>query len=136
MRKGIFYLLIIVEIISAASCKKDEEQSEAQKQEEKESLLCKSWLRTYLTIDSDTSYSENWIFEREFFKDKTYIMHITRLGDNGDDEYAADYIHQNPVRDMLVEKPEEYLFSSARNYAELPSLLDIILETQQLKTYG
>jgi len=46
-----------------------------------------------------------------------------------------NYIHQNPVHDMLVEKPEEYLFSSARNYAELSSLLDIILETPQLKTY-
>jgi len=37
---------------------------------------------------------------------------------------------------MLVEKPEDYLFSSARNYAELPSILDIILETPELKTYG
>ena len=46
-----------------------------------------------------------------------------------------NYIHQNPVHEMLVEKPEEYLFSSARNYAELSSLLDIILETPQLKTY-
>jgi len=47
-----------------------------------------------------------------------------------------NYIHQNPVLDMVVEKPEEYLFSSARNYAELPVLLDIVLETPQLKTYG
>jgi len=45
------------------------------------------------------------------------------------------YIHQNPVQDMLVQEPQDYLFSSARNYAELPSLLDIILETPQLKTY-
>ncbi len=36
---------------------------------------------------------------------------------------------------MIVDKPDEYLFSSARNYAELPSLLNIILETPQLKTY-
>ncbi|NPD44850.1 hypothetical protein [Lentimicrobium sp. S6] len=28
-----------------------------------------------------------------------------------------NYIHQNPVQDMIVEKPENYLFSSARNYA-------------------
>ena len=46
-----------------------------------------------------------------------------------------NYIHQNPVQDMLVQEPQDYLFSSARNYAELPSLLDIILETTQLKTY-
>ena len=44
-------------------------------------------------------------------------------------------------KDMLVEKPEDYLFSSARNYAELSSVLDIILETPDqiaigLKTYG
>jgi len=37
---------------------------------------------------------------------------------------------------MFVEKPEEYLFSSARNYAELPFVLDVILETPELKTYG
>jgi hypothetical protein len=34
-----------------------------------------------------------------------------------------------------IEKPEEYLFSSARNYAELPSILNVILETPELKTY-
>ncbi|NPD45785.1 MULTISPECIES: hypothetical protein [unclassified Lentimicrobium] len=44
-----------------------------------------------------------------------------------------NYIHQNPVQDMIVEKPEEYLFSSARNYAELPSVLDVILETPELR---
>ncbi len=26
-----------------------------------------------------------------------------------------NYIHQDPMQDMLVEKAEEYLFSSARN---------------------
>jgi len=46
-----------------------------------------------------------------------------------------NYIHQNPVQDMLVQEPQDYLFSSARNYAELPSLLDVILETTQLKPY-
>lgn len=47
-----------------------------------------------------------------------------------------NYIHQNPVNDMYVNEAHEYLFSSARNYAELPSVLDIILETQELKTYS
>ena len=44
------------------------------------------------------------------------------------------YIHQNPVKAMIVENPEDYLFSSARNYAGLSSLLDIILVTAELKT--
>ncbi|HPF65440.1 transposase [Lentimicrobium sp.] len=38
-----------------------------------------------------------------------------------------NYIHQNPVKDLIVEKPEDYLFSSARNYAELSSFLDVVV---------
>ena len=46
-----------------------------------------------------------------------------------------NYIHQNPVKEMIVKQPEDYLFSSARNYADLDYLLDIIIETPQLITY-
>ncbi|NPD45277.1 hypothetical protein HNS40_21865, partial [Lentimicrobium sp. S6] len=46
-----------------------------------------------------------------------------------------NYIHQNPVQEMLVERPEEYLFSTARNYAELSFVLNVILETPELKNY-
>jgi putative transposase len=38
-----------------------------------------------------------------------------------------DYIHNNPVLAGPVEKPEDYLYSSARNYYGLPELIDIIL---------
>lgn len=38
-----------------------------------------------------------------------------------------DYIHNNPVVEMFVEQPHEYLFSSARNYADLDGLIDVIL---------
>lgn len=37
------------------------------------------------------------------------------------------YIHQNPVRAMIVEEAEHYLFSSAQNYAGLKGLLEIEL---------
>jgi putative transposase len=46
-----------------------------------------------------------------------------------------NYIHNNPVKAMIVEYPEEYIFSSARNYAGRTSLLDIIEESPQLITY-
>ncbi len=46
-----------------------------------------------------------------------------------------EYIHNNPVKEMIVSKPEDYLFSSARNYAGLDYLLDVICETTKLKTY-
>ena len=46
-----------------------------------------------------------------------------------------NYIHKNPVKEMIVAKPEDYCFSSARDYAGIDSLLDIVMETQQLVTY-
>jgi putative transposase len=47
-----------------------------------------------------------------------------------------DYIHKNPVEEMIVSKPEEYLFSSARNYAGLESVFDVCLISSQWKTYN
>ena len=46
-----------------------------------------------------------------------------------------DYIHNNPVKEMIVDRPEDYIFSSARNYADLDHVLGICLVTPQLKTY-
>jgi putative transposase len=46
-----------------------------------------------------------------------------------------NYIHMNPVKAMIVDKPEDYLFSSARNYAGRENLLSIVLETPCLNTY-
>ena len=36
-----------------------------------------------------------------------------------------NYIHQNPVNEKIVTEAENYYFSSARNYADLDSALDI-----------
>ena len=38
-----------------------------------------------------------------------------------------DYIHLNPVRAGLVEKPEDWLYSSARNYLGLEGVMDVDL---------
>ncbi len=47
-----------------------------------------------------------------------------------------EYIHNNPVVDMIVERPEDYLFSSAGNYAGKDGLLDVIvLNTGLSKAY-
>ncbi len=48
----------------------------------------------------------------------------------------VEYIHNNPVRSGIVEHPEEYLYSSARNYAEKDSYLAIIQVDLKWKTYG
>ncbi|MGS0747497.1 hypothetical protein [Halpernia sp. GG3] len=36
-----------------------------------------------------------------------------------------NYIHQNPVKEKIVTEPENYYFSSARNYADLESALNV-----------
>jgi len=41
-----------------------------------------------------------------------------------------EYIHMNPVRAGIVTKPEDYLYSSARNYAEL----DFVMPVELLRT--
>ncbi len=43
------------------------------------------------------------------------------------------YIHQNPVKELIVANPEDYLFSSARNYANLDHVLDIVVESSPTK---
>ena len=44
------------------------------------------------------------------------------------------YIHNNPVRAKIVQHPENYLYSSARNYAGLESMLEIEMLTTTWKT--
>ena len=40
-------------------------------------------------------------------------------------DQKLDYIHNNPVEEGFVQRPEDYLYSSARNYAELDNVLEI-----------
>ncbi len=64
----------------------------------------------------DGNHSEE-IFSNKFFYEK------------------LDYIHKNPVKNLIVEHPEDYLFSSARNYADLDAYLDIVIESSRLISY-
>lgn len=40
-------------------------------------------------------------------------------------EQKMEYLHMNPVKAGFVDKPEDYLYSSARNFAGLPGILDL-----------
>jgi hypothetical protein len=46
-----------------------------------------------------------------------------------------DYIHNNPVEDLVVERAEDYFFSSARKDAGLSNPLEIVRETIQWQQY-
>lgn len=38
-----------------------------------------------------------------------------------------EYIHMNPVESEIVSEPEEYLYSSARDYCGVKGLLEVVL---------
>ena len=42
-------------------------------------------------------------------------------------EQKLEYVHRNPVEAGWVEVPEAYLYSSARDYAGLPGLIDVTI---------
>lgn len=55
----------------------------------------------------------------------THENHAVELSNNKMIDSRIDYIHENPVKAGWVEKPEDYLYSSARNYSGLSTLLEI-----------
>ena len=40
-------------------------------------------------------------------------------------DQRLEYLHQNPVRSGIVAEPEDYLYSSARNYAGLSAIIEV-----------
>ncbi len=58
--------------------------------------------------------------------------HGKELITNGFIHQKLNYIHENPVTDGIVERAEEYYYSSARNYAGLDGVLEAIVLQQNL----
>ena len=52
--------------------------------------------------------------------------HAEQVYSNKFIKQKIEYIHNNPVAEKLVANPEDYVFSSARNYAGLDSEIEII----------
>ncbi len=55
----------------------------------------------------------------------THENHAVELSTNNMIDTRLNYIHDNPARAGWVEQPEDYLYSSARNYADMESLIEI-----------
>ncbi|MEQ9405830.1 MAG: transposase [Cyclobacteriaceae bacterium] len=64
------------------------------------------------------------VSKRQFW---THENHAVELTSNDMIDSRLNYIHDNPVRAGWVERPEDYLYSSARNYCELPGRLEVDL---------
>jgi len=65
----------------------------------------------------------------------THENHAVILYSNDFIQEKLEYLHNNPVRARIVEKSEDYLYSSARNYADLDGMLDIAFIEMKWKTY-
>ena len=89
-------------------------------------------------IDSPTESRKDWILKRFAFMAKrhkrnnkyqfwTHENHAIELVSPKFIVQKCHYIHENPVRAGLVEYPENWLYSSARNYAGKQGLIDVKL---------
>ena len=65
---------------------------------------------------------DNRIEKYRFWQDKSHPVELTTTEMI---DQRINYIHENPVRSGLVARSEEYLYSSARNYAGLSSVVEI-----------
>ena len=79
----------------------------------------KNWmLRIFREAGEENSNNKEYQFWRQDNKPvELFSNHVM--------DQKCDYIHNNPVEAGLVERPEDYLYSSARDYAGIKGLLDI-----------
>ncbi|MFY0607561.1 MAG: transposase [Cyclobacteriaceae bacterium] len=59
----------------------------------------------------------------KFWKDDNHAIEMVSLMV----DTRLNYVHENPVKSMIVEEPEHYLFSSSRDYAGGKGLVEIVL---------
>jgi hypothetical protein len=52
--------------------------------------------------------------------------HPVELSDNEMIDQRLEYLHNNPVEAGIVEKPEDYLYSSARDYCDIKGLIPLV----------
>jgi len=51
--------------------------------------------------------------------------HFVELSSSAFTQQKIDYIHENPVKAGLVYRPEDYVYSSASNYAGIDQIIDV-----------
>jgi REP element-mobilizing transposase RayT len=67
----------------------------------------------------------------QFWTHENHAVHV--YSDNFIGQ-KVDYIHMNPVRAGIVKEPEDYVYSSASNYASMDSILEVEILTTKWKT--
>jgi REP element-mobilizing transposase RayT len=80
-------------------------------------------------------YEANKTKRNKEFQVWTHENHCIQVYTDAFIREKLDYIHYNPVRAEIVEQPEHYIYSSAKNYAGEKGLLDVEILTTKWKTY-
>ncbi|MCK9613528.1 MAG: transposase [Bacteroidales bacterium] len=89
------------------------------------------------TIQTTTESRKDWMLNLFSYegtrnsRNKNYQFwiqdnHPIEIFSNKFIKQKVEYIHNNPVRAGIVVNPWDYLYSSARNYADMESFLDVI----------
>jgi len=90
-----------------------------------------------IAIDSESESRRDWMLNLYEFAAKhhkrnekyqiwTHENHAELIYSDKFIFQKISYIHENPVRAGIVENPEDYIYSSARDFAGKPCLLDIV----------
>ena len=97
-------------------------------------------------IDSNKESRRDWMkmvfkFHAKFKKDQNYQIwthenHAEHIYSQKFIEQKINYIHNNPVRAGIVKHPEEYVYSSAGDYADEGGFLDVTIIDFLWKTVG
>lgn len=86
-----------------------------------------------LKIFKDAAFKHKRNSEYQFW---THENHAEYIYSNNFIEQKIEYIHNNPVKAGIVQKPEDYRYSSAIDYIGEKGLLKIELATLRWKTYS
>ncbi|MDQ6471666.1 transposase [Flavobacterium sp. LHD-80] len=90
------------------------------------------------TIINEPESRREWMLENfqkaceNFKNEQNYKVwqngyHAEHIYSNKFIKQKINYIHNNPVKDRIVAFPEDYYFSSARNYSGLENDLEVVL---------
>jgi putative transposase len=90
------------------------------------------------TIEAEMDFRREWMMQRfEDYGKSLRRLEKFHLWQNCSSPFRIDsgqprlllerimHIHENPVRERIVEQPEAYIFSSARDYAGIPGLVNV-----------
>ncbi|MFO7850851.1 MAG: REP-associated tyrosine transposase [Bacteroidota bacterium] len=90
------------------------------------SRIYSSWLDRFRDNNNDSA--EHYRIWQNGYNPK-------ELSSNKFMDQKIEYIHSNPVKAGLVSRPNDYIYSSARNYSEKKGVIDVVVTYGRWETY-